>query len=136
MISQFITIGSPSPRLNSDKAPQAAATWCAAQISAGIILNAQSQPIAPDLTAGAAENGETMVISLAFDVSACPAAGSKTSIDFNALGQEACVADLWTAISEVCEEDSTWQGYNPDVTIQGGVFGSDCGIWALYGQAS
>jgi hypothetical protein len=68
-----------------------------------------------------------MAIAVLFDVSACPADKSRTNLDFKALGQQTCVADLFKAISEVCGEDSTWINYNPQFTIEGGVFASDCG---------
>ena len=31
-------------------------------------------------------------------------------------------------------QDSTWGDYNKDYTLEGGVVGLDCGLWALTGE--
>lgn len=126
--------GSPNPRIDKDKASKAAADWCAARISDGLVLDATSASPKADTIAGAAENNGDLALVVLFDVTACPADKSKTKLDFKALGQEACEMDLFGAISEVCEEDSTWTNYNKDFTLEGGTFASDCGLWSLMGQ--
>jgi hypothetical protein len=55
-------------------------------------------------------------------------------INFAKLGYDECYMNLYTAISEVCAQDSTWGDYNKDYTIEGGVYGADCGIWAMTSQ--
>ena len=127
--------GSPNPRINKDKASQAAADWCAARMSDGLVLDATSSVPKTDIIDGAAENNGDLAIAVLFDVTACPKDASKTKLDFKALGQQACEMDLFGAISEICEEDSTWTNYNKDYTLEGGIFASDCGLWSLTGQA-
>ena len=126
--------GSTGPRLNSDKASQAANNWCAARISEGLVLDGNSGNPKADVTKSVAEGGKDMVLNVMFDVTACPSDKSKTTLNFTALGQQNCGQDLYTAIETVCQEDRTWANFNKDFTLQGGVFGADCGLWSIYGQ--
>lgn len=119
------------PRLNDSKAQAAAADYCSQLISKSVVLSAKNSDYAPYTEPGVAENGASMSLTVLFDVEACPTDKSKTTLDFKALGQTECYQNMYTAIAEVCAQDSTWKEYNKDFTLEGGVFENDCGLWAL-----
>jgi hypothetical protein len=121
-------------RFNIDKAKEAASAFCASLISRGVVLDAQHTTISPYIVSGAAENNGSLALTVLFDVDSCPTDKSMQSVDFAKLGQTECENDLFVAISEVCAQDSTWGDFNPDYTVEGGVFANDCGLWSMGGQ--
>jgi hypothetical protein len=54
-----------------------------------------------------------------------------TQVDFKSLGQAECYSNMYTSISKVCVQDQMWTDYNPDFTLEGGVFENDCAIWSI-----
>jgi hypothetical protein len=64
----------------------------------------------------------------------CPTDKSVSTVDFAKLGYNECYSNLYTAISEVCAQGSTWADYNEQYTLEGGVFGNDCALWAMTSQ--
>lgn len=118
------------------QASEAATKYCARLVDQGVVLS-RSQGASPaSVVAGAAEKGNDLALSVVFDVSACPADKSISTLDFSKLGQQDCEKDLFGAISQFCQQDSTWGDYDPDYTLEGGVFAIDCGLWGMVGQAS
>lgn len=129
-------VDSAFPRVNSKQAAQAAAKYCANLVENAVILSANTHSLPSFIVHGAAENNSDIALSVLFDVSACPEDKSLSTLDFSKLGQQGCQMDLFTAISVMCAQDSSWSDYNPQYTLEGGVFASDCGLWAITGRAS
>jgi hypothetical protein len=118
------------------QAGQAAADYCATLISDQEVLSAQNTSPKPYVVPKAAENGADMAVSILFDITACPSNKANSTVDFVKLGQTQCEEDLYGALSEVCAEDKTWSNFNPDFTMEGGVYANDCALWAINGQGS
>lgn len=119
------------PRLNDAKAQAAAANYCSQLIKSGVVLSATNSDYAPYTEPGAAENNAAMSLTVMYDVEACPQDKSIATVDFKKMGQAECYANMYTAISEVCAQDSTWAEYNKDFTLEGGVFENDCALWSM-----
>ncbi|KAL9089636.1 MAG: hypothetical protein Q9165_005668 [Trypethelium subeluteriae] len=123
------------PRLNNASASSAAATYCSELISSSTVLNPTAAPPQPAIVGnGAAENNGHLAVAVIYDNSSCPQDGSNGELDFAGLGQEECEADLFEAINAMCAQDPSWPSYNPDFTLEGGVYLADCGLWSLTGQ--
>jgi hypothetical protein len=120
-----------NPRLNDAKAQAAAADYCSQLISNGVVLSDTHSVYAPYTKPGAAENNAAMSLTVIYDVEACPEDMSMTTVDFTAMGQDNCYANMYTAIAQVCAQDATWAEYNADFTLEGGVFENDCALWGL-----
>jgi hypothetical protein len=119
------------PRVNATIAAQAAADYCAALISSGVVLTATDSDTKPYTEAGVAENNSAMTLTVIFAVQACPTDQSMKQVDFKSLGQAECYSNMYTSISEVCAQDKTWSDYNPNFTLEGGVFENDCAMWSI-----
>ncbi|KAF4622765.1 hypothetical protein G7Y89_g14260 [Cudoniella acicularis] len=119
------------PRMNTTIAAKAASDYCNVLISGKIVLTASDTTIKPYMQTGVAENKGSMTLTVMFDVDACPSDGSMTTLDFAKLGLNECFQDMYTAFSLSCVQDSTWTNYNPDFTLEGGAFESDCGLWLI-----
>ena len=128
--------GTPYPRLNATQAEKAASAYCSTLISGNIVLDGKDSNPEPYTVAGVAENSTDMVLTVMYDISACPTDKSNSTIDFASLGLNECFADLYTTVSEYCSQDSTWGNYNKDYTLEGGVYEGDCGLWSLSGEPS
>jgi hypothetical protein len=87
--------------------------------------------VPPYTQTGVTENNAAMTLTVLFAIQACPTDKSKTTVDFKALGQAECYSNLYTAIATVCVQDNTWTKYNPNFTLEGGVFENDCAVWSL-----
>lgn len=72
-----------------------------------------------------------MTLAIQFDLSACPTDKSTSVLDFVALGLDACYEDMYTQLSNVCAQDSTWSDWNPDYSLEGGVYAADCALWSI-----
>ncbi|KAI9694470.1 MAG: Suppressor of the cold-sensitive snRNP biogenesis mutant brr1-1 [Bathelium mastoideum] len=128
--------GNTQPRLNSASASAAAATYCSELIASSTILTATDSPPKPGLIGnGAAENNGMLAVSVMFNVASCPQDQSNSTLDFAQLGQTECEMDLFGTVDQMCEQDSQWEGYNQDFTLEGGIYLADCGLWSLTGQA-
>lgn len=119
------------PRINATQAAQAAADYCAALISDGVILTAADSNTKPYTEAGVAEDQTAITLTVLFAVQACPTDQSMQQVDFKSIGQDECYSNMYTYISGVCSQDKTWSNYNPDFTLEGGVFENDCAIWSI-----
>jgi hypothetical protein len=118
-------------RLNDAKAQAAAADYCSQLISNSVVLSATNSDYTPYTEPGAAENNAAMSLTVMYDVEACPEDMSMTTVDFKAMGPDECYANMYTAIAEVCAQDSTWVEYNANFTLEGGIFENDCALWAI-----
>ena len=126
--------GSPNPRINTKQAEDGASKYCAALAQGGVVLSADNTSQKSFVVPGAAENNNDLALLVHFDVSACPTDKSSSTVDFSKLSVQRCQADLFSAVSEVCVQDSTWKGYNPQYTLEGGSFGADCATWSMVAQ--
>ncbi|KAL6714324.1 hypothetical protein ACLMJK_007747 [Lecanora helva] len=123
-------------RINDDKAKQAASDYCNNLKSGGVVLSATSDSPKPGTVAGAAEKGGMLSLTVQFDVAGCPTDKSMSTIDFTKMSSDECVQNLYQTVSTDCSQDSTWGDYDPDYTLEGGVFLSDCGLWSMVGEPS
>lgn len=142
-------------RINSDKAKQAAADYCDALAQQGVVLDAQATAPKPFSVPNAAENAGQLVLSVIFDVSACPTDKSQIKLDFTKMSATECQNNFYLFISEVCMffllwtlesrselvlmsitgvQDTGLTAYNPDFTLEGGDLLNDCGLFSLAGQ--
>ncbi|KAJ7452281.1 hypothetical protein FB451DRAFT_1409435 [Mycena latifolia] len=112
--------GTPDPRINDAKAQQAATDYCASLAS-----NKDR----------AAENNGDLALTVLYDVSACPTDKSTSTLDFTKFDAQSCFNNFYTTLAQFCGQDATWSSYNPDYTLEGGIFRSDCGLWSMAGQA-
>ncbi len=126
--------GSPNPRINIKQAEDGASKYCAALAQGGVVLSADHTFPKPFVVPGVAENNHDLALQVLFDVSACPTDKSSSTVDFSKLSIQLCQADLFSALSEVCAQDSTWKDYNPQYTLEGGLFGADCALWSMRAQ--
>lgn len=120
-----------SPRINDTQAAKAASTYCAQLISDGIVLSASGASVNAYTVKGVAENNAAMSLDVLFDISSCPTNKVNSTVDFKSLGLDECFANFYTTLADVCEQDHTWEDYNPDFTMEGGVFANDCGLWSI-----
>ena len=128
--------GSPnsSPRLNTKTAQDAAQAYCQSLVDKKIVLADGAANPAPDILKGKAENGGQMSLTVMYFKDSCPQDKSRSELDFAALGVDVCFQNLFTALQTGCEQDSTWDNYDPDWTFEGGVFGGDCGLFSISGE--
>ena len=126
--------GSPNPRINIKQAENGASKYCVALAQSGVVLSADNTSPKPFVVPGAAENNNDIALLVLFDVSACPTDKSSSTVDFSKLSVQQCQADLFSAVSEACVQDSTWKDYNPQYTLEGGAFGADCAMWSMVVQ--
>lgn len=119
------------PRINATQASDAVSSYCNRLMSDNIVLSAHSDPVNPYAVIGVAENNSDMTLSILFDIDGCPTNESVSMIDFQSLGLQACWTNFFYFFSIMCAQDSTWTDYNPQFTIEGGVFLNDCGVWSL-----
>lgn len=119
------------PRINDKAASDAATKYCAQLISAGTVLVADGVDANPAIVRGVAEGGAQMSLVILYDVDGCPTDKSMTTVDFKAMGQDECVMNMYTAVSTVCAQDSTWEDYNADFTLEGGTYMNACAIWTI-----
>ncbi|KAJ6575634.1 hypothetical protein DFH09DRAFT_377455, partial [Mycena vulgaris] len=127
--------GTPDPRINDAKAQQAATDYCASLASNKVVLTADSGGPAPGIVKGAAENNGDLALTVLYDASACPTDKSTSTLDFTKFGAQSCFNNFYTTLAQFCGQDSTWGSYNPDYTLEGGIYRSDCGLWSMAGQA-
>ncbi|MCJ1371368.1 hypothetical protein MMC20_002583 [Loxospora ochrophaea] len=123
-----------APRLNMTVAQDAASQFCANLVNTNVVLSSSTANPAPDVEAGAAEGGADMVLTAMYDETSCPQDKSNSTLDFGTMGLDACFGLLFTALSEECAEDSTWTDYNPDWTLEGGVYADACGLFTIFSQ--
>ncbi|KAL9024262.1 MAG: hypothetical protein Q9196_006642 [Gyalolechia fulgens] len=123
-------------RINDDKAKQAASDYCNNLKSGGVVLSATSDNPKPGTVVGAAEKGGMLSLTVQFDVAGCPTDKSMSTIDFTKMSSDECVQNLYLAVSTDCSQDSTWGDYDPNYTLEGGVFLNDCGLWSMVGEPS
>lgn len=123
-----------SPRLNATVAQEAASQYCQNLIDAKIVLSESGTNPKPGTEIGKAENGADMVLTVMFDKTTCPVDQSASELDFAAIGLDACYDLLCMPVEEVCSQDSTWPTYDAEWSLEGGVYGDSCGLFALYGQ--
>lgn len=143
-------------RINAKKAQQAAADYCTSLASNGVVLSADSDSPKPGIVAGAAEKNRQLALTVEFDVDGCPADKSSSTVDFTKMSADECLQSFFTAISEACmcpppspyehslkrkltiiflgAQDSTWSNYDPNFTLEGGVFLNDCGLFGMTGE--
>ena len=139
-------------RVNASQAEQAAADYCSALAQAKIVLNDNSSPPKPYHVAKAAEKGGQLVFSVLYDKSSCPTDKSSSTLDFTKLSVKDCQDDFNGIVAQYCKstalfntisktfadggqgaQDSSWGDYNPDYTLEGGSYLSDCGLFSLAG---
>ena len=122
-----------NPRLNLTAAQNAASQYCQNLVDTNVVLINDTGDPKPGTEAGAAEGGADMALTVMYDVSSCPQDKSNSTLDFGTLGVDACFSYLFTALSEVCAEDSTWANYNPQWTLEGGIYATSCRLFAING---
>lgn len=118
------------PRINETQAINAANTYCNDLVNQKTVLSATSTTVNPLTVKGVAENGASMTYTILYDVNYCPSDKSVTTVDFGAMGESTCFTNLYTALA-TCAQDSTWTNYNPQYTLEGGVYGYNCALWSL-----
>ncbi|KAL6716103.1 hypothetical protein ACLMJK_005669 [Lecanora helva] len=121
-------------RINADKAKQAAADYCARLASEKVVLDSGSSGPNPAIINDAAENNGQLALTVEFDVAGCPQDKSMSAVDFTKMSSDECQQNFYLSISELCVQDPTWPNYNPDFTLEGGVFLNDCGLFGMTGQ--
>ena len=123
-----------APRLNATLAQAAVSDYCNNLVNDNVVLSDSSGTVKPGEVVGQAENDSTMVLTVMYDVSSCPHDKSNSTLDLSTMGLDACYEFLFTVFDQECAQDSTWHDYNPNWTIEGGVFSTGCGLFALLGQ--
>ena len=98
-------------RINSNKAKQAAADYCASLASNKIILGAGSDAPAPATIPGAAENNGQLALTVQFDIAGCPADKSSSTVDFTKMNSQECQQNFFTSISVVCASTSLYLAF-------------------------
>lgn len=78
-----------------------------------------------------AYKGRNAYLNVVYSKSYCPQDKGTSELDFVNLGLKKCYSNMYKAISTVCRMDDTWENWDPDWPIEGGVLGADCGIWAM-----
>ena len=122
-----------SPRLNLRVAQNAARQYCQRLVDEEVVLSDGTGAPKPATEAKVAEGGADMVLTVIYDVSSCPQDHSNSTLDFGALGVDACFNHLFNAVSEACVEDRSWIHYDPQWTLDGGIYAVSCGLFALNG---
>lgn len=123
-------------RFNASKAAQAVARYCADLISSKTIINAQhTAPSVGKTVSGGAEKGGEITLNILFDVNSCDPGTSTADqkVDFAAMGQDTCYENLYTALAQICAQDSTWRDYDANYTLEGGAWARNCAIWSMSG---
>ena len=123
---------------NDTKAAQGAADYCSQLISAGVVLSSSTSSPAAGHVDNAAENGGFIALTVLFDAAYCdPGTSSEDQkLDFKAFGQDQCEQYLYQELAQFCAKDSTWGDYNPDYSLEGGVYGANCALWSMEGLPS
>lgn len=122
-------------RFNDSQASQAAANYCTNLIAAEVILNSGNTAPASGHVANAAENGGQIALSILFDVDSCDPGTSTPNqqVVFATMGQQTCEQNLYGVLAQVCAQDNTWGDYNPQYTLEGGVYAGSCALWSMSG---
>ena len=94
---------SPLLMVNDDAANQAASQYCAALASNKVILDGQATAPKPYTTTGAAQNNGDLVLSVLFDLSACPPDHSASVLDFTKMSTKDCFDNFYTSLFEACK---------------------------------
>ncbi|KAM7205939.1 Peptidase S8/S53 domain containing protein [Rhypophila sp. PSN 637] len=123
------------PRLNRDKLTMSATLYCRSLcLDDKVVLKEGGNTPQPAILAGEAENGGAMVLSVMYYKGSCPKDKSSSELDFGKMGVEKCVENLVGAVKQVCQQDRTWQGFNKDFEVLGGVWATGCGMFSVFGQ--
>lgn len=126
-------------RFNASQAALDVTKYCADLISSDTIINAQhtAPPVGHSVSGGAEKGGE-ITLNVLFDVNSCDPGTSKADqkVDFAAIGQDTCYENLYTALAQICAQDSTWGDYDADYTLEGGSWARNCAIWSMSGLIS
>lgn len=71
-----------------------------------------------------------MLLSIRFDITACDKNQESSVLELKKLGLEQCKSNF-RQIEVVCAQDKGWARFDPEFTLEGGVYGRDCAIWSL-----
>ncbi|KAI9690172.1 MAG: Ankyrin-2 [Bathelium mastoideum] len=111
---------------NATQAAKGAADYCANLVSSGVVLSATSSSPAAGSLPNAAEKGGFVSFAVVFDVYSCDpgTTNDDQKLDFKKMGQDQCYHYLYTSIATSCAKDDTWADYNPEYSVEGGMFGA------------
>jgi len=123
-----------TPRLNADKTEAAVREYCHNLVEKKFVLKEDGAAPAPGIVPDAAENGGSLALAVVYFKGSCPT--DKTAeLDFGKLGEEGCFNYFYEmGPGRFCSMDKTWNNYDPEHTIFGGVIGYDCGMFSVSGQ--
>lgn len=121
-----------SPRVNKDKAFEAATRYCKELADAGFVLEEGGTSRVPYSLKDAAEDGGAVALTVLYFKQSCPQDESTDVFEFSG-NEEKCVENFYDMLEMACTMDSTWNDYNEDYTMLGGVYGADCGLFAISG---
>lgn len=122
------------PRLNQDKFKNAASGYCDSLIGSKTVLKDGNANPKPAILKGEAEGDKDMVLTTMYYQTSCPSSKANTTLDFSEYGRQACFDAFFTPMDTVCAQDSTWGDYNKDFTEMGGVYATNCGLFAVTSQ--
>ena len=99
------------------------------------MLDAQSSPPKPGSVPGGAEDGGQIALTVLFYANSCDpgTAAEDQKVDFAVMGQDACYQNLYSTLAEFCSQDPTWTDYDPDYSLEGGVWAGSCAMWSMEG---
>lgn len=126
---------SNKPRINEQKTKDGVTTYCQNLINDKVKLTPSSTaPGKAGIVSGGAENGGDIAISVLYWPQACDSGSS--SVDFGSMSLDTCFQNFYPTIDQFCGQDSTWgQAFNPDAQLEGGMWGTGCAMWSIYGQS-